>query len=248
MDSESEEQSGELDVQRTVERELTAAKDKLPPRVLAAIAGAARAGSLGRARAALLAFRAERPDEAAAAAAALRTYAPYVSAALADTLEPTARAASPPWRRFWPAAVIAVAFIVGVRLTQLGTPSPPALPKPLVQNPSPAADPTRAFQKFEDALYPDAGAAERALRQRVEATAEAIERRLPGHDEIASAALEAESSARRGDCVNLKPRATVLRERALAATPDAAVIDGGADVRALVASLDLAVASLCANP
>ncbi len=248
MGSETEERSGELDVERTVERELTAAKEKLPPLVLAAIAGAARAGNLGRARAALLAFRAERPDEAASAAAALRTYAPYVSAALADTLEPEARAASAPWRRLWPVPVIAIAFIVGVRLTQLGTPSPPALPKPLVTNPSPASDPTRAFQKFEDALYPDAGPAERALRQRIESAAEAIERALPGHDEIATAALEAESSARRGDCTNLKPRASTLRDRALATVTDASVADGGADVLALVKTLDAAVTSLCTSP
>lgn len=247
-----EERSGELDVQRTVERELMAAKEKLPPLVLAAIAGAARAGNLGRARPALLAFRAERPDQAASAAAALRTYAPYVSAALADTLEPDARATPAPWRRLWPVPVIAVLFIVGVRLTQLGTPSPPALPKPIATKPSPASDPLPgtlgAFQKFEDALYPDAGPAERALRQRVESAAEAIERAVPGQDELSAAALEAESSARRGDCVNLKPRASTLRERALATIADAGRVDGGADVRALVTTLDAAVTSLCTSP
>jgi len=51
------------DVAKILEEELAASEEKLPPRVHAAIASAVRAGNLGRAREALLAFRDERPDE-----------------------------------------------------------------------------------------------------------------------------------------------------------------------------------------
>jgi hypothetical protein len=242
--SDAEERSRERDVERTVERELDAAKDKLPPRVLAAIAAAARAGNLGRARDALLEFRAERPDEAAAAAQALRAYAPFVSAALADALEPPARSPSSSIVKLWPLLVVVVLALVAVRLARVANAPPPA-PQKIAFSVAPAADPTREFQRFEDSLYPDADAAERVLRQRVESAGEAIERALPGHDEISVVALEVESSARRGDCATLKARAPALDERALATITDAAARDASADLRALVATFDAALAALC---
>jgi hypothetical protein len=232
----------ELDeVARTVRRELDAAREKVPPRVLAAIESAANAGTLGRARDALRAFRAERPDEAAAAAVALRVHAPFVAAALADALEPEARASSR-WRALWPLPVAAIALVVAVRFARQST--APSVPTVVTSGPrAPAADPTRAFQRFEDSLYPDADADERTRRQRVESAAEAIERALPGHDEIASAALDVESSARRGDCASLRPRATLLTERVRAAVADAA--PDASDARQLIGAFDGAITALC---
>lgn len=243
----------ERDVESTIARELEAAKDRLAPEVHAALAAAAHAGNLGRARDALKRFRAERPDEAAAAAKALRAHAPFVSAAVADALEPEPTAPLA-WTRLWPVPAIAIAVVLAMRFWGGRAPSAsPAPPTPTYVRP-PAADPTRAFQRFEDSLYPDASGADRELRQHVESTAEAIERALPGRDEIATVALEVESYARRGDCASLLPRAKILGARALDAADaaahaptDAAARDAGADARPLVAAFDAAVAALCAR-